>query len=137
MAKVVLGKHMAVFAARSERDRIRKFYCEVLGCEARITSDQVDRFQAGDTFFIFVWQDTALDDGSFLKATWLQLDTDKPDKLKQEILAFGAQQVEIPDPHFYFQAPGGQVFKIVGFNEDLSLYENSASSTPGASVSAA
>jgi hypothetical protein len=26
-------------------------------------------------------------------------------------------------PHLYFQAPGGQVFRLVGINEDLSRYE--------------
>jgi hypothetical protein len=29
----------------------------------------------------------------------------------------------MPDPHFYFQAPGGQCFKVVGIDEDLSIYE--------------
>jgi len=28
----------------------------------------------------------------------------------------------VPDPHLYFQAPGGQVFRLVGTNEDLSKY---------------
>lgn len=32
MAKLILGNHMAVFAARSEQERIRKFYCDVLVC---------------------------------------------------------------------------------------------------------
>ena len=27
------------------------------------------------------------------------------------------------DAHLYFQTPGGQVFRLVGSNEDLSLYE--------------
>jgi uncharacterized protein YndB with AHSA1/START domain len=34
MAKVILGNHTAVIAARSEQDRIRKFYCDV-GCTTR------------------------------------------------------------------------------------------------------
>lgn len=134
MAKVVLGRHVAVFAVRTEQRRIREFYCDVLGCEARVKSDQVDRFQSGESFFIFVWQDTALDESAFLKAAWLQLDADNPEELKQEILAFGVKQIDFPDPHFYFQAPGGQAFKIVGIEEDLSLYENSSSSTPAASA---
>ena len=34
MTKVILGNHTAVFAARSEQDRIRTFYCDVLGAAA-------------------------------------------------------------------------------------------------------
>jgi len=29
----------------------------------------------------------------------------------------------VPDPHLYFQAPGGQVLRLVGIDEDLSGYE--------------
>jgi catechol 2,3-dioxygenase-like lactoylglutathione lyase family enzyme len=54
MAKVILGNHLAVFAARSQQERIRKFYCDVLGCKARVTNDEVDRFQLDDVHFIFV-----------------------------------------------------------------------------------
>jgi hypothetical protein len=30
---------------------------------------------------------------------------------------------EVPDPHLYFQAPGGQVLRLVGIDEDLAKYE--------------
>jgi catechol 2,3-dioxygenase-like lactoylglutathione lyase family enzyme len=42
MAKVVLGNQTAVVAARSEQDRIRQFYCDVLGCKVRARTDEVD-----------------------------------------------------------------------------------------------
>jgi hypothetical protein len=29
----------------------------------------------------------------------------------------------VPDPHLYFQAPGGQCLRLVGIHEDLSFYE--------------
>jgi hypothetical protein len=29
----------------------------------------------------------------------------------------------MPDPHLYFQAPGGQCLRLVGIGEDLSFYE--------------
>jgi len=51
--------------------------------------------------------------------------------MKQKILAFGVKKLDVPDAHLYFQAPGGQVFKLVGINEDLSKYEESPSSRPG------
>ncbi len=137
MAKVVLGNHMAVFAARSEQDRIRKFYGDVLGCKASVKTDEVDRFQLDDVHFIFVWQDNALDESGFLKAIYLELKSDNVEETKQRILAFGVKTLDIPDPHLYFQAPGGQVFRLVGIDEDLSKYEDSTSSRPGASASAA
>ena len=136
MAKVIFGNHTAVFAARSEQDRIRKFYCDVLGCKVRTNSEEVDRFQLDDVHFCFVYQNTALDDSDFLKAIYLELKADDTEEMKQKNLAFGVKKLDVPDPHLYFQAPGGQVFKLVGINEDLSLYEGSPSSRPGASASA-
>jgi len=135
MAKVILGNHTAVFAARSEKEKIRRFYCEVLGCKARVKTDEVDRFQLGDVHFCFVWQNTAPDESAFLKATWLELQTDNVDEMRQKMLDFGVRKLDVPDPHFYFQAPGGQVFKLVGINEDLSVYEDSPSSRPGSAPS--
>ena len=114
MARVIFGNHTAVLAPRSERDRIRKFNCDVLGCKARVKTDEVDRFQLDDVHFCFVYQDTALHEGEFLKAIYLELKTDNIEEVKQKILAFGVKKLDVPDPHLYFQAPGGQVFKLVG-----------------------
>lgn len=132
---VILGNHTAAFAARSEQERIRGFYRDVLGCDVRVASDEVDRFQLRDVHFCFVYQDVAVDESSFLKATYLELKTDQAEEIKQRILAFGVKKLDIPDPHLYFQAPGGQVFRLVGINEDLSPYEGSASPSPGSSAS--
>ena len=33
------------------------------------------------------------------------------------------RKLEVPDPHLYFQAPGGQCLRLVGIHEDLSFYE--------------
>jgi hypothetical protein len=43
--------------------------------------------------------------------------------MRQSIVSFGVTVLEVPDPHLYFQAPGGQVFRLVGVDEDLSKYE--------------
>lgn len=136
MAKLILGNHMAVFAARSEQDRIRKFYRDVLGCRLNVKADEVDRFQLGDVHIIFVYQSTALEESAFLKAMYLELKADDTEAMKRRILAFGVKKLDLPDPHLYFQAPGGQVFRLVGIDEDLSLYEESTSAKPGASTSA-
>jgi hypothetical protein len=44
--------------------------------------------------------------------------------MKRKILAFGVKEIETWDKaHLYFQAPGGQVFRLVGDGEDLSKFE--------------
>lgn len=134
MAKVIFGNHTAVHAARSEQDRIRKFYGDVLGCKVSVKTDEVDRYEMEDFHFVFVWKNTALGAGDFLKAIWLELKSDNSEAMQRKILAFGVKKLDVPDPHLYFQAPGGQVFRLVGTNEDLSVYEKSHSSRPRTSA---
>jgi len=126
MARVVLGNHSAVRVPRAEKDRIRTFYRDVLGCEITRASDQKDDVRLGDDFYIaFLYEDEdeALDESDFLKAIYLELKADNVDEMRQKIVAFGVKVLEVPDPHLYFQAPGGQVLRLVGINEDLSKYE--------------
>ena len=65
----------------------------------------------------------ALSDDDFLKAIFLELKADDVQEMRRKITAFGVRVLDVPDPHLYFQAPGGQVFRLVGINEDLSKYE--------------
>ena len=58
-----------------------------------------------------------------MKATYLELKADDVEALRQEIVAFGVRVLDMDDPHLYFQAPGGQVLRLVGLDEDLSKYE--------------
>lgn len=109
---------------------------EVLGCKLNVKAEEVDRFQLADVHIIFVYQSTALEESAFLKAMYLELKADDTEELKRRILAFGVKRLDLPDPHLYFQAPGGQVFRLVGIDEDLSVYERSTSVKPGASASA-
>jgi catechol 2,3-dioxygenase-like lactoylglutathione lyase family enzyme len=126
MAKVIFSNHSAVVAARTEQDRIRKFYRDVLGCKLIRETDLKDDFRVGDNFYIaFLYENegVALDESDLLKAIYLELKTDNVDEMRQRIVAFGVTVLEMQDPHLYFQAPGGQVFRLVGINEDLSKYE--------------
>ena len=44
--------------------------------------------------------------------------------MKEKIVGFGIKKVEFWDKeHFYFEAPGGQVFRLVGTTEDMSKWE--------------
>lgn len=126
MAKVVFGNHSAVRVPRAERDRIREFYRDVLGCQITREGDQKDDIRMGDDFYIaFLYENdgVALDESDFLRAIYLELKADNVEEMRQKIIAFGVTVLHVPDPHLYFQAPGGQVLRLVGTDEDLSRYE--------------
>ena len=126
MAKVIFGNHSAVRVSQVEKDRIRKFYRDVLGCTITRESDQKDDFCMGGNFYIaFLYENegVALDESGFSKAIYLELKADNVEEMRQKIVAFGVRVLEVPDPHLYFQAPGGQILRLVGINEDLSRYE--------------
>ena len=120
-----LGENSKLTALPSERDRIRKFYKDVLGCPATRESERIDIFSIGTNFYLgIVYDNSALSPADSLKAIWLDLRTDHPEELKQKILDFGVKGIEFWDKeHFYFQAPGGQVFRLVGSSEDMSKWQ--------------
>ena len=125
MTNVSLGQNSNMTVPPSERERIQKFYLDVLGCPLTKTSGAADVFRMGTDFYIgFVYNDSALDEPTLLKSIWLELRTARPDELKKKILEFGIKEIEFWDKdHFYFQAPGGQVFRLVGDTEDMSKWQ--------------
>ena len=134
MTKVSFSNHAAAIVPKQDRDRLRKFYCDVLGCTMAKEPESLasqrglekDIFRMGDDFFIVYLYDDVDDQSEFLRSgrsVYLEIKTDNVEEMRKNIVAFGVKVVEIPDPHLYFQAPGGQVFKLVGTNEDLSIYE--------------
>lgn len=126
MGNLAFGNHAAVVAPRSEQDRLRRFYRDVLGCELTRSNAEKDDFRLGEDFYIaFLYEDDdlTLDADHFLKAMYLEIKSDHVGELRQKIVAFGVKVLEMQDPHLYFQAPGGQVLRLVGINEDLSKYE--------------
>jgi predicted SnoaL-like aldol condensation-catalyzing enzyme len=60
---------------------------------------------------------------------------DKVEEMSRKILESGlVRKLELPDPHLYFQAPGGQCLRLVGIDEDLSFYEGAGAGTDVAKV---
>ena len=127
MAKVIFGNHSSVLVPRQDRDSIRKFYCGVLGGVVVKMDSERDFFRLGEDFYIgFLYGDVP-DVSEFLRtarSVWLEIKADDVEEMSRRILESGlVRKLEVPDPHLYFQAPGGQCLRLVGTDEDLSFYE--------------
>jgi hypothetical protein len=130
MAKVVFGNHSSVIVPRQDRDGIRKLYCDVLGGTITKAQDERDFIRLGDDFYIVFLYGDVPDASEFLRtarSVWLEIKSDNVEEMRKKILECGlVRQLEVPDPHLYFQAPGGQCLRLVGIDEDLSFYEGAA-----------
>ncbi|HEY2530522.1 MAG TPA: VOC family protein [Xanthobacteraceae bacterium] len=127
MAKVIFGNHSSVLVPRQDRDNIRKFYCDVLGGKITKADSERDFICLGEDFYIgFLFGDVA-DESEFLRtarSVWLEIKSDDVEEMSQKILESGlVRKLDVPDPHLYFQAPGGQCLRLVGIDEDLTFYE--------------
>jgi hypothetical protein len=57
------------------------------------------------------------------------------EEMSRKIVESGlVRKLEMPDPHLYFQAPGGQCLRLVGIDEDLSFYEGVGAGPDAAKV---
>ena len=127
MAKAIFGNHSSVLVPRKDRDAIRRFYCDVLGGQLVKEDPERDFVRLGDNFYTaFLYGDVA-DESTFLRtarAIWLEIKSDNVGEMRRQILESGlVRKLDVPDPHLYFQAPGGQCLRLVGVDEDLSFYE--------------
>ena len=138
MANVVFGSHSSVIVPQQDRDNIRKFYCDVLG--GKITKEEGDRdfLRLGEDFYIVFLYGDVPDESEFLRtarSVWLEIKSDNVEEMSRKILESGlVRKLELPDPHLYFQAPGGQCLRLVGIDEDLSFYEGAGAGTDVAKV---
>ena len=136
MAKVIFGNHSSVLVPQQDRDSIRNFYCDVLGGTVMKADPERDFIRLGDDFYIgFLYGDVP-DESAFLRSArsvWLEIKSDNVEEMRRKILDSGlVRKLEVPDPHLYFQAPGGQCLRLVGIGEDMSFYEGGG---PGPDVS--
>jgi len=137
MANVIFGNHAAHIVPRAERERVRKFFLEVLSAELMRVREDADDIRLGDNFYMGILYGDHVDESEFQrtgKSVWLELKSDNLEEMTRKILAFGVRKLEIPDPHLYFQAPGGQVYRLVGADEDLSEYEGTGAGPDVAKV---
>lgn len=127
MSKVAFGNHSSVIVPKQDRDKIRKFYCDVLGATITKADPERDFLRLGDNFYIgFLYGDVP-DVSKFLRTArsiWLEIKSDNSEEMRRTILESGlVRKLDVPDPHLYFQAPGGQCLRLVGTDEDMSFYE--------------
>ncbi len=123
--QITLGENSKLSVRSSEREQVRRFYRDLLGCPQTKESDKIDIFQIGTTFFLgVVYDDAAPSSADRLNSIWLELNVDDPNVVKKEILAFGITEIEYWDnEHFYFQAPGGQVYRLAATSADMSKWQ--------------
>lgn len=115
-----IGNHMKSTVHPELRERILVFYQDILGGELIPTEKpKVDLFRFSNNFIMGVfYSHDCLTEQQQLNAMWCEIKTDKVDQLKEKIIKFGVKEVDYEDKnHFYFQAPGGQVYRIASDNE--------------------
>ena len=112
MATVIFGNYTAVRVSQAERDRIRAFYRDVLGCTLMREFDDKDDFRMGGEFyFAFLYESgrgVAVDEGvsyaaadalsadDFLKAIFLELKTDDVDEMRRVPALYRARGSQTP-----------------------------------------
>ena len=121
---VHLGNHVKMTVAAALRARTRDFYAGLLGCrvlESPMADLDLYEFAEGVVVgLFFVDEAEAPSEADCLKGTWLEIKVDDPAHWKARLQSFGVQEVEFPDPtRFFFQAPGGQVFRLAAMDGGL------------------
>ena len=141
MAKVIFGNHSSVIVPQQDRDGIRNFYCDVLGGKITKAEEERDFIRLGENFYIVFLYGDVPDESEFLRtarSVWLEIKSDNVEEMSRKILESGlVRKLELPDPHLYFQAPGGQCLRLVGIDEDLSFYEGAGAGPDVAKVKTA
>jgi hypothetical protein len=122
---VTIGNHLKMTVASALKTRSREFYGGLLGLKSIPSpADNLDlyEFPGGFVLGLFFSDDPAelLAEQDYLKATWLELKVDDLTQWKERLQRFGVTEIEYDDPsrfaepypRFFFQAPGGQVFRL-------------------------
>ena len=113
----IIGNHMKFNVHESLRERVRSFYLDVLQCTTMPSpASDLDLFLFSDSFVLGVFfceQTDVLSEEDHLKAAWLEIKVKDVPGVKRRLIDFGVKEVAYPDKtRFYFQAPGGQVFRL-------------------------
>jgi hypothetical protein len=120
---IALSSSVHLFARPETKARWLQFASDVLGLSpVEVTSAYLKSPQpmytvtfANGAGMSIEFAEDALSDDQALRGAWFELRADDPEAMQHKALAFGLRRVVHPaTPFFYTQAPGGQVFRIVG-----------------------
>jgi len=112
-----MGNHMKLTLKPELRERTRGFYGGICECR-KLDSPRPDmdlyEFNGGFVLGIFFADDAeTLPEPAYVKAAWLELKVDDVPAYRARLEAFGINALPYADPtRMYFQAPGGQVFRL-------------------------
>ena len=112
-----IGNHIKLDISRRLKDQVWTFYLGVLGCKSLPSPEpNLDLFEFDNGFVVGVFYRNDADvltEQDHFKAAWLEIKVAAPEEVKQRLLGIGVKQVDYEDKsRFYFQAPGGQVFRL-------------------------
>jgi hypothetical protein len=114
---IAFGNHIRTNAPKNLQARVRTFYLDVLQCKSMpAPMAELDLFVFENDFVlgVFYFEDAhLLTESQHLDAAWLEIKSKDVEETKRRLIAFGVKEVEYPDKtRFFFQAPGGQVFRL-------------------------
>jgi hypothetical protein len=118
-----IGKHHHLDVAREFRSQTRALYQNVLGAKSSPTGGaalpaspdlEVFEFDNGSSIGVFyVSADATLTPEQHMRAIWLEFEVADVAKTTTALADLGIEPFEYEDrSHPYFQAPGGQVFRL-------------------------
>lgn len=118
---IALSNSVHLYARPEYQERLVWCFTTLLGCEQVISPDAPHlpvpivafRFPSGGSLSIEFTPD-ALDERQARRGAWLELRSDNAAALQRKVVEAGLPRLKHPgNDHFYFAAPGGQVFRIV------------------------
>ena len=114
---VALSNRVHTYARPDRKEKLIDFFTNILGCEIVPAPVLVFAFSNGASLSVDFTED-ALDEQQARRGAWLELRADNTAELREKVLAAGLHRIEFSgNNYFYFQAPGGQVFRIASSDE--------------------
>ena len=111
--------HLKINQDESQMQTIRGFYKHVMGLSiyevpGEITRDFI-KFDNGQRLnLIYMAADKVPSDDAFMKGLWIRIETSRFEEIRRNVVRGETKIIkEVPGKELYFQAPGGQVWRMV------------------------
>ena len=122
---IALNNRVHIFASPDVKEKLIEFFTDILGCGPAISLDAPGlatpvlafTFSNGASLSVEFTED-ALNKKQAERGAYFELIVDDAPSLKEKILQAGLSRMEyMGNDFFYFQAPGGQVMRILSPDE--------------------